>query len=878
MRVAEIRSRFLDFFRDHDHEVVASSPVVPHDDPTLLFANAGMNQFKGVFTGQETRDRLRACSSQKCIRAGGKHNDLENVGYTARHLTFFEMLGNFSFGDYFKQEACPWAWQLVTEGFGVDPDRLWISVYQDDDEARQIWADLVGVDPARIVGLGEKDNFWSMGDVGPCGPCSEIHVDRGAASSCGTDCALGVCDCDRWMEIWNLVFMQYEQQADGGRIDLPRPSIDTGMGLERITMILQEKETVFETDLLAGIIDNIGEVTGVAPSSGPEGTPHRVISDHLRSLCFAIADGAFPSNEDRGYVLRRILRRASRYGYKLGVERPFIHELVAHLVSEMGPAFPELVERRPLIEKLIHSEEEQFLRTLKTGMTRFDEEVETVRSGGGAQFPAPAAFFLHDSCGFPIDLTQQMAREVQLEVDRVEFDQLMEQQRTRSRKGSKAEVASHDAAGLMASEGLEATGFVGYQQQQAESRVISVQSDGDRHVLVLDRTPFYAESGGQVCDTGVIECNGRELEVVDCQKNSDGCFFHVVQTSEGDPLTLAEGDEVHCRVDGKRRLDVIRNHTATHLLHAALREVVGDHVQQKGSLVAPDRLRFDISHYEKVSPQQLVDVEGIVQDWILRDAEVQIHDDISIDEAKSRGAMALFGEKYGDRVRMVEIPDFSLELCGGIHCQRTGEIGPMVIIGEGSVSSGVRRVEALTGIESARRVRADQNLLQDLATLLRSPREDLQQRIESLVQENRALKDGKGGATERDLLAELDSGHGETRSAGSGEVVIAAWKSAPQEQLLKVADALKRRAGERAFILASSDEEGVRFIVGTSEALPSGRVHAGNVAREGAGILGGGGGGRPDMAQAGGKAVDKLDEALEAMARSLQGSLQGIGS
>ncbi|MGE4619137.1 MAG: alanine--tRNA ligase, partial [Planctomycetota bacterium] len=452
MRVAEIRSRFLDFYRDHGHEIVSSSPVVPHDDPTLLFANAGMNQFKSVFTGLEPRENRRACSSQKCIRAGGKHNDLDNVGYTARHLTFFEMLGNFSFGDYFKKDACRWAWQLVTDGYGVDPDRLWISVFEEDDEAREIWIDEVGVSPDRIVGLGEKDNFWSMGDVGPCGPCSELHVDRGLADSCGSDCALGVCDCDRWMEIWNLVFMQYEQQAGGSRIDLPRPSIDTGMGLERITMILQDKKTVFETDLLAGIIEKVGEITGVAPSKGPEGTPHRVISDHLRSLSFAIADGAFPSNEERGYVLRRILRRASRYGYKLGMEQPFIHQLVAHLVEEMGDAYPEISQRQPLIEKLIHAEEEQFLRTLKTGMTRFDDEVKELSSG--ASFPAPAAFFLHDSCGFPIDLTEQMAREVDRDVDRMGFDQLMEKQRTRSRQGSKVGVASEAASDMTHAQGF----------------------------------------------------------------------------------------------------------------------------------------------------------------------------------------------------------------------------------------------------------------------------------------------------------------------------------------------------------------------------------------------------------------------------------------
>ena len=402
MRVKEIRSQFLDYFESLGHEKVASSPVVPHEDPTLLFTNAGMNQFKGVFTGQETREVPRACSSQKCIRAGGKHNDLENVGYTARHLTFFEMLGNFSFGDYFKKEACAWAWELITERFGIDADRMWISVFEDDDEAREIWRDHVGVAADRIVGLGVKDNFWSMGDTGPCGPCSELHVDRGEARSCGSDCALGVCDCDRWMEIWNLVFMQFEQRGPGDRIVLPKPSIDTGMGLERITMILQDKDDVYETDLLATLIEGIGEITGVAPRKGPEGIPHRVISDHIRSLSFAIADGAFPSNEERGYVLRRILRRASRYGYKLGMEKPFLHELVPLLTSEMGEAFPELNDRQDLIAKLIFKEEEQFLRTLKTGMTRFDEEVAQMESAGSGTFPASAAFFLHDSCGFPI--------------------------------------------------------------------------------------------------------------------------------------------------------------------------------------------------------------------------------------------------------------------------------------------------------------------------------------------------------------------------------------------------------------------------------------------------------------------------------------------
>ncbi|MDE0960259.1 MAG: alanine--tRNA ligase [Planctomycetota bacterium] len=879
MRVAQIRSQFLEFFATKGHEVVPSSPVVPHDDPTLLFANAGMNQFKSVFTGEESRDSTRASSSQKCIRAGGKHNDLENVGYTARHLTFFEMLGNFSFGDYFKEEACVWAWELITEKFGIDADRMWISVYHEDDDARAIWADRVGVPADRIVRLGEKENFWSMGDVGPCGPCSELHVDRGEKESCGPNCALGVCDCDRWMEIWNLVFMQFEQQPGGGRIALPRPSIDTGMGLERITMVLQQKNTVFETDLLAGIIEQIGEVTGVAPSSGPEGTPHRVISDHLRSLSFAIADGAFPSNEERGYVLRRILRRASRYGYKLGMERPFIHQLVGHLVSEMGDAFPELIERQPLIEKLVHSEEEQFLRTLKTGMTRFDEEVARIETGDGQQFPSTAAFFLHDSCGFPIDLTEQMAKEVDLAVDRDGFDLLMDEQRTRSRAGSKVlAVSSGSSSEGSRIDGAGATEFVGYQSGQAEATVNTLFSAGDHSVLVLDRTPFYAESGGQVADTGTIDGEGFQLEVLDCQKNADGTFLHAVRLVEGEPAQVRSGMSVHCNVDTIRRQHVVRNHTATHLLHAALRQVIGDHVQQKGSLVSPERLRFDISHYEKIQPEALAEVEQRVQEWVLRDVELTIHDGIPIEEAKARGAMALFGEKYGDRVRLVEVPEISLELCGGIHCQRTGEIGPMIIVHEGSVSSGVRRIEALTGVGGASRTRADEDLLHDLSLLLRVPREDLHDRIGSLVRENRSLKDGKGSAPSKNLLSDLDAGHGETRTAGSAEVVIATWQDAPQEQLLQVADALKRRGGNRAFILVSSGNDEIRFIVGTSESLPSGTVHAGKVAQLGAGILGGGGGGRPDMAQAGGKAVDRLPEAIDQMSRSLEDSLAGKGA
>ncbi len=883
MRVAEIRKTFLEFFADRGHTVVSSSPVVPHDYPTLLFANAGMNQFKQVFTGAERRDYTRAATSQKCIRAGGKHNDLENVGYTKRHLTFFEMLGNFSFGDYFKSEACAWAWELITGSFGIDPDRLWVSVFHEDEEARAIWRDEVGVAEDRIVGLGEKDNFWSMGDVGPCGPCSEIHFDCGEQHSCGPNCALGVCDCDRFIEFWNLVFMQFEQHPGGSRTPLPKPSIDTGMGLERITLILQEKESVFETDLLRGIIEEIARVTDHPYDEGTAGTPHRVIADHVRSLSFAIADGAYPSNEDRGYVLRRMLRRAARYGYQLGQEKPFIWRIVAPLAESMGDAFPELRESRELIEKLIRGEEDQFGRTLRTGMLRFESEVSGMRGSGTTVFSADAAFFLHDSCGFPIDLTEQMARELGLSVDRDGFDHRMGEQRVRSRvTGSVGE--SESSPGEVTITGgydIEPTEFLGYGLLAAEGKILTVVPAGEKLRVLLDRTPFYAESGGQVGDTGRIEGVGFALQIYDVAKQN-GVHIHLAELVSGDRDALREGVSVHSTVDSGRRADIIRNHTATHLLHAALRGVVGTHVQQKGSLVAPDRLRFDVSHYERITAQELADVEGLVQEWVLLDAPVGIEMKVPIDDARARGAMALFGEKYGDRVRVVTIdlgPELSgealrsIELCGGTHCLRTGEIGAFQLLGEGSVSSGVRRIEALTGRESHRRIRDDSTLISALGHLLRTTREELGSRIEAMLAENKGLRQEQ--STTRDLLGELDSGAGERSPVGDVELVTATWTDAPQEELLRVADALKRREGGRVFILASAGEEGIRFIVGHSEAVAKGRVHCGKIAHMGAQTLGGGGGGRPDLAQAGGKEVEKLPEAFTAMRGVLEEQLGG---
>ncbi len=866
MRAADIRQKFLDYFRAKEHEIVVSSPVVPHDDPTLLFANAGMNQFKSVFTGQEQRAYSRATSTQKCIRAGGKHNDLENVGYTARHLTFFEMLGNFSFGDYFKTDACSWAWDLITNGFGLDPAGLWITVYHEDDEAREIWRDHVGVNPDRIIGLGEKDNYWSMGDVGPCGPCSEIHLDRGEAVSCGPKCELGVCDCDRWLEFWNLVFMQFEQRADGTKEPLPRPSIDTGMGLERIAQILQGKNSVFETDLLAGIADEVARLTGVPTSAGPEGTPHRVIADHVRSLSFAIADGAYPSNENRGFVLRRILRRAARYGYKLGVERPFIYEIVDHLCREMGDTFPELVAQREVIQKLIHSEEESFGRTLRKGMVRFEEDATAMRSSKTTVFPGDAAFFLHDTCGFPIDLTEQMARELDFTVDKNAFTSLMEQQRRAAQEDRAAKVG-HAAGGDDPFAHLEPTNFTGYQVLTGEGSIVAVDGSADDLRVVLSSSSFYAEGGGQIGDQGTLTGPGFRVLVTDTQKNPSGVFVHRGRLEEGELSALTEGVSVNTQVDAERRLAIHRNHTATHLMHAALREVLGTHVQQKGSLVAPQRLRFDLSHFERITPEQVATVEDMVQREILRDTELQVVEQ-DRDEAIAKGAMAFFGEKYGDRVRVVEVPGFSTELCGGAHVQRTGEIGGFQIVLEGSVSAGVRRIEAVTGTGALARGREDRDVIRNLSGLLKVSREDVPTRIDALLAELKELKGGQKKGAAKDLVADLER-VAEVSTHADVEIITAAFEGAEMDDLLQVADVLKRRSGARVFILAS----GVRFLVGHSTDLPKGRVHCGNVARDGAKAMGGGGGGRPDMAQAGGKDATKLAEAMTLMRTKVEESL-----
>ncbi|MEE8143309.1 MAG: alanine--tRNA ligase, partial [Planctomycetota bacterium] len=772
---------------------------------------------------------------------------------------------NFSFGDYFKSEACQWAYQLITEGYGIDSKKLWFSVFHEDIEAREIWHKEVGIPDKRILSLGEKDNYWSMGDVGPCGPCSEIFFDRGARYACGGKCGIGKCDCDRYIEVWNLVFMQFEMCEDGSKVPLPHPSIDTGMGLERLAMVLQGVESVYETDLLRGLTGHVAELTGVSYQEGSGGTPHRIIADHVRSLSFAIADGAYPSNEERGYVLRRILRRAARYGYKLGQERPIIFKLVATLVAEMGAAYPELKAQQKLIEKLTLQEEEQFGRTLKMGMARFNEEVQGMAGREQRIFPAATAFFLHDSCGFPIDLTEQMAREQRLSVDRAGFEDLMEEQRERARGAAPGRGrGSGEQRDMSWASQLQPTRFTGYRQLIGEAEVVAVEGSSEDLQLILDATPFFAEAGGEMGDSGNIAGAGFAMRVTDTQRTPGGTVIHFGHLEHGKVRGIRAGMVVQAAVDSERRLAMQRNHTATHILHAALRQVLGNHVQQKGSLVAPDRLRFDLSHFQSITSEEIARIETLVQEQILADQELVIGE-FDREEAFARGAMAFFGEKYGERVRVVEVPGFSIELCGGAHVQRTGEIGGFLIMSEGSVSAGIRRLEAVTGQGTLARSQESEELLRDLGTLLKTRREELLGRVETLISENRELRSGKVRAPSRDLVKEVQGGAGERRSVEGWEILSASWEDVEQDELLRVADVLKRQSGARVFILATSNEDGVRFVVGSSQEAPTGVVHCGEIAREGAQRLGGGGGGRPELAQAGGKHRERLPEVLAAM-------------
>lgn len=868
MKANEIRQIFLDYFAQKGHTVVPSSSLVPHGDPTLLFTNAGMVQFKDVFLGREKRPYSRATTAQKCVRAGGKHNDLDSVGRTARHHTFFEMLGNFSFGDYFKREAIAFAWELLTDKFKLPKERLWITIYQDDDEAFKLWQEVAGVPAERIIRLGEKDNFWAMGDTGPCGPCSEIHYDRGEEFSCGPNCGLGQCECDRWLEIWNLVFMQYNRDEKGNLTPLPRPSIDTGMGLERIASVLQGVNSNYDTDLLRPLITFVEERTGETYYPDQRGFPFRVIADHARSCTFLVADGVLPSNEGRGYVLRRILRRAVRFSRNLGINRPFLHELVEPIADLMGEAYPEVKERAGYIGQVIRQEEERFLATLSEASRVAQDIVNRLKESGGTVIAGEDAFQLYDTYGFPLDLTEDLAAENGLTVDRVGFERAMEEQRERARaargQAREWEQMTH-LAKLLADH--PPTKFVGYDELETEARVLAIINEGElvasawpgqEVAVLLDRTPFYPEGGGQVSDQGEIVFANGTFKVFDCQKLPDGKILHRGQV-EGQ---IGLGGPVTARVDHSRRQATAKNHSATHLLHQALRQILGEHVHQSGSLVEPGFLRFDFSHFTAPTAEELKRVEDLVNAKILEDLPVQA-EEMPLEEARARGAMALFGEKYGALVRVVSMGDFSRELCGGTHVHRTGEIGLFKITKEESVGAGLRRVTAITGLNSLTYLRVLEDRQAELTALLKSQPEDLTQRVAEL--QNR-LKEREREIEK--LTLQLARRSWEELLARpilvDGIKVVSGRVAANNmEGLRNILDQVRDRLGSGVVILGAVAGEKVNLVAAVSRDLVPRGLDAGKILREAAQVVGGSGGGRPEMAQAGGKDPNRLEEALE---------------
>ena len=874
--VNEIRAQFLDYFAGNEHEVVDSSPLVPQNDPTLMFTNAGMVQFKNVFTGAETRPYRRAATSQKCVRAGGKHNDLDNVGYTARHHTFFEMLGNFSFGDYFKERAIELAWRLVTQDYGLPEERLLVTVFAEDDEAHALWRKIAGLPEERVIRIPTSDNFWAMGETGPCGPCSEIFYDHGPAIAGGPPGSADQ-DGDRFVEIWNLVFMQFEQVTPEQRIDLPRPSIDTGMGLERIAAIMQGTHDNYETDLFRNLIAASVELSGT-PAEGAHRASHRVVADHLRASAFLIADGVMPSNEGRGYVLRRIMRRAMRHAHLMGCTEPLMWRLVPVLAREMGQAFGELIRAEPLITETLKLEETRFKETLARGLRLLDEA--TAGLAPGAPLPGETAFRLYDTYGFPLDLTEDALRAQGRTVEREGFETCMERQREAARRAwAGSGDAASDAAWFAIRERVGATEFLGYGTESAEGVVQALVVDGEdvaqanagsTVALVVNQTPFYAEAGGQVGDTGtLVSAEGARARVTDTRREADGLHVHHAAVEEG---TLAVGDAVVLAVDGSRRTALRANHSATHLLHAALRRALGDHVTQKGSLVAPDRLRFDISHPGAVA---LDGIEAEVNRLIRQNTPL-VTRLMSPEEAVDAGALALFGEKYGDEVRVVSMGDdedgneapYSVELCGGTHVERTGDIGLFRIVSESASAAGIRRIEALTG-EAARRHSVDLEVaLREAAAVLKVPPADLAGRIGALMDENRKLERSLA-ETRRALATGGGGASDDARQIAGVSFVGRALDGAHPKELRAMVDDLKQRMGSGVYAVATRTDGKAALTVGVTDDLTA-RVNAVDLARAGAAAVGGkGGGGRADMAQAGGPDGERLDDALKAIEKAL---------
>jgi alanyl-tRNA synthetase len=866
----EIRQTFLDYFKSQGHEVVQSASLIPRDDPSLLFTNAGMVPFKRVFLGDEKRPYVRATSSQKCVRAGGKHNDLENVGRTARHHTFFEMLGNFSFGDYFKQEAIRLAWELLTGVYQLPVDRLYASVYKKDDEAYQLWRDEVGLPEARIVRLGEKDNFWSMGDTGPCGPCSEILIDQGPELGCGRpDCAPG-CDCDRYLEIWNLVFMQFNRDAQGILTPLPKPSIDTGMGLERICAVLQGVRTNFQIDLFADIIASIEQISGVRMGRQEEtDVAIKVIADHSRALAFLLADGALPSNEGRGYVIRRILRRAARFGKVLGIDRPFLYQVVGVVAEVMGDTYPEVQEQIGFTGQVIQKEEERFLETLDFGLKILNEEIGRIKGAGENVLPGALVFKLYDTYGFPLDIVQDVIRDQPLTLDQQGFESHMKRQREMSRqswKGCGDREIQEVYKGLMARDLSNV--FVGYTTLESEASVSALVQNGQEVTqalkgqeveLAASETPFYAESGGQAGDQGTITAPEGWMSVENVFSLPNGLILHRGRIQEG---KLSSGEKIKLTVSKDWRTPTAHNHTATHLLHGALRKILGPQVKQAGSLVSPQRLRFDFSHYASLSSDEIQAVEDLVNAEIQKNQPV-VTQVMDFEKARATGAMALFDEKYGDTVRLVQIGDFSKELCGGTHTSRTGDLGLFKILYESSIAAGVRRIEAVTGQEALTQVHVTENRLQSLADLLKTGPDDLASRIEKLLQNQKELERTiarlnkallEGGGIEKILSS--------VRTVKDIKVLASPVPTSDAKELRDMADSLRDRLGSGIVILGGVKEDKVLLVTVVTKDLTK-KFPAGKIIKRLAKELGGDGGGRPDMAQAGGNRPDLLEKAME---------------
>ena len=870
MNSNEIRRRFLQFFADRGHAIVKSSSLIPAEDPTLLFVNAGMNQFKDVFLGREQRSYTTATSCQKCVRAGGKHNDLDNVGHTRRHQTFFEMLGNFSFGGYFKKEAIDYAWTLLTREFKLPIDKLWVTIFREDDDAAKSWISGPGVARDRILRLDEKDNFWQMGDTGPCGPCSEIHYDLGpAASELGhTNCAFP-CDCGRYVEIWNLVFMQFDRDSEGHLSPLPKPSIDTGMGLERIASVLQGKISNYETDLLRPIIDEACQLFNVEyGGAASSDVSLRIIADHVRAATFLISDGVIPSNEGRGYVLRKIMRRGIRQGTLLGYKEPFLYTLSGYVVEMMKEAYPELIHTREYVARVIKTEEERFAAMVTVGLQRLEQTIHQLVNSGKDVIPGIEIFKLYDTYGFPLDFTKEIADEKSMRLDMDGFEAELEKQRERARQSWRGdETAVSPVYEKFVGKG--GTPFLGYDAIRSTSRIAGILLNGmpvdsvgggQTAEIILDETPFYAESGGQVGDTGTLTSPSGVARVLDTYSPLRGVIVHKVQMEFGN---LAVNDEIQAQVDEERRLRIAANHTGTHILHAVLRETLGTHVKQAGSLVAPDRLRFDYTHFAPLTDREIEEIEQKINRIVFRNLPVQT-EIMEINQAIARGALAFFGEKYQQQVRVVSIPEVSMELCGGTHTRMTGDVGLFKIVGESSIASGIRRIEALTGFGTFVRLEEDENLLQEIAHTLRTPRTELTRAITRLLEQQRHLENELEALKRRTAKSQIGNLVESPATVKGISVVSRRVEGVDASMLRELAENAGTKIGSGVVVLGLASDGKASLVAVVSQDLQK-RLHAGRIIKEVAALVGGSGGGRPDFAQAGGKNAEKLEEALQAV-------------